>query len=86
MKFVAFCGILFFDEISLCDFFLFGRYEMSLQDFMLLQHDFRTRYPDEISCFLGPSGDLRMRFYAFLAFMRFLYEIYYTWWWLGAKV
>ncbi len=40
-----------------------------------LQHDFRTRYPDETSCFLGPLGDLRMRFHAFLAFMRFLDEI-----------
>ncbi len=42
----------------------------------------RTRYPDEISCFLGPLQPLRMRFNAILAIVRCLDEIscFLVWW------
>ncbi len=36
---------------------------MRLYTFVL--HNFRPRYPDEISCFFGPLRALRMRFHAF---------------------
>jgi hypothetical protein len=42
---------------------------------MLLLHNFRTRYPDEMSCYFGPLQALRMRFHACLAIMRCLDEI-----------
>ncbi len=40
-------------------------FRLRLRDCMILLHNFRTRYPDEISCFFGPLRALRLRFQAF---------------------
>jgi hypothetical protein len=45
-------------------YMLFGRYEMSLCDFMLFAALFSYEiYPNETSCFWGPLRALRMRFF-----------------------
>jgi hypothetical protein len=42
---------------------------------MLLLHNFRTRYPDEMAYFVGLLRALRMRFHACLAVVRCLAEM-----------
>ena len=57
------------------------------------RHVFRAvmRFPDEISCLLGPLGALRMRFHAFLAVMRCLDEMScflaaaFMFWWCDVR-
>ncbi len=40
-----------------------------------LLHNFRSRYPDEMSCFFEPLRALRKRLHALLALMRFPYDV-----------
>ena len=65
MKFVAFCCILFWWGFRFHA--LLAVMRCLCEILCILLHNYRTRFPDEISCFWGPLQPLRMRFHAILA-------------------
>lgn len=92
MKVVAFCCILFWWDILMRCHAFWPLWDVLVRFYALFVHNFRARYPDEMSCFFGSLRALRMRFHACWAVMLCLDEIpcfvvaaEYSFWWCDVR-